>query len=61
LLAAKASQLDKILNHKLEELRMSKIFIVENQFRLEERITAYLDVRFREDCYFYFFFFHFKK
>lgn len=46
LLAAKASQLDKILNHKLEELRISKINIVKNQIRLGERITDYLNVRF---------------
>ncbi|PKY50783.1 hypothetical protein RhiirA4_406847 [Rhizophagus irregularis] len=44
LLAAKASQLDKILNHKLEELRISKINIVKNQIRLGERITDYLNV-----------------
>lgn len=46
LLAAKASQLDKILNHKLEELRISKINIVKNQIRLGEHITDYLNVRF---------------
>ncbi|RIA95274.1 HAUS augmin-like complex subunit 4-domain-containing protein [Glomus cerebriforme] len=44
LLAAKASQLDKVLNRKNEELRMSKINIVENQLRLGERITTYLKV-----------------
>ncbi|GBC05126.1 hypothetical protein RclHR1_06050004 [Rhizophagus clarus] len=44
LLAAKASQLDKILNIKLEELRISKINIAENKIRLGERIAAYLNV-----------------
>ncbi|CAG8436353.1 8587_t:CDS:2 [Funneliformis mosseae] len=44
LLATKAFQLDQVLTRKHEELRMSKISLIENQIRLGERITTYLKV-----------------
>ncbi|CAI2171944.1 17875_t:CDS:10 [Funneliformis geosporum] len=44
LLSTKAFQLDQVLKRKLEDLRMSKICLIENQIQLGERITTYLKV-----------------